>query len=181
MKAKQIIPILLISNLLLTILFFSKPEIKYLVLEESTLGLIPRSLAPQKYTLEAELESFARVFIFKRYNFTPKNALEQIESSFKLSSKRVQDTILENIKKNSLIKEIKKMKISQIFTPKNFSWARQKRTIKLIVTGERILTRGNKIETRENIKLSFLIRVKERSELNPYRFYIDGINEEVVN
>jgi len=180
LKREYVLYFLVISNLFSYYLYFSKPETKTIVIEESQFGFIPRTISKTKYDKDAELESFLRLFLFKRYNFTSGNVKEQLESSFKLSSKRVQERIEKSIEDKKILQTIFKDKISQIFTPSEFKYGRSKNAIEAIVIGERMITHGSEIDLRENVKLSFLIKLKDRDEVNPYMFYVDGIMEEVV-
>ena len=180
-REKYLAAFLILSNIFLMGLYLSKPGTDHIIIEESALGFIPRNKISRKYDADYELESFLRVFIFKRYNFTPENAETQIEESFLLSGKRVEDFIRKNSKEKRVLERITAGKISQIFTPvKPFKYAMRKNAIEAAIKGERIVTRGAKIDSRDTVKLSFLIRLKERNRLNPYRFYVDGIKEEIV-
>lgn len=161
-------------------LYSTQASTKYIILEESALGVIPRNIISKKYDLEEELKSFVQVYLFKRYNFTPENVEFQIEDSFSLSSKRVEEAIKKNNQDNGLFKQIKDEKLSQVFTPKDIQYGRSKDTLEVKAIGERIITHGSKIESRDNVKLSFLVRMKERDQVNPYKFYVDGVQEEII-
>jgi hypothetical protein len=172
---------LLCYSLIITTLLIIKKDTKYIVIEESSIGFVPRNTITKKYDLEVELKSFVNVGLFKRYYFTPESAQGQIEDFFKLCSKKVEESLRKNISDNNLLLAIKNQKISQAFNSSEpFKWAKEKGALIVKVKGERTLTRENVIEKRENIQISFLIRIKTRDSINPYRFYIDGINEEVV-
>jgi len=178
---QYLIGFLLAYSVFLTGFLIIKKDTKYIVIEESSVGFIPRNTISKKYDLEVELESFVNVGIFKRYYFTPENAENQIEDFFKLCSKKVEDILRKNIEENNILLSIKNQNISQAFNSiPPYKWSKQKGALIVTLNGERTLTRENVIEKRENIKISFLIRIKNRDSINPYKFYIDGINEEVI-
>ena len=97
---QYLIGFLLAYSVFLTGFLIIKKDTKYIVIEESSVGFIPRNTISKKYDLEVELESFVNVGIFKRYYFTPENAENQIEDFFKLCSKKVEDILRKNIEEN---------------------------------------------------------------------------------
>lgn len=176
----QLITFLVLSNIFLSLLYYSKADTRYIIFEETSLGYIPMNILKKDYDLEDELKSFVKVYLFKRYNFTPENVKVQINDSFKLSSKRVADMITKNMQDKGIIEQVERGRLSQIYTSDEIKYSRQRNLLEAISIGERIIAHDSKIESRDRIKLSFLIRIKDRDPINPYKFYIDGVREEVI-
>jgi hypothetical protein len=183
-KEKKILIGIIIFLAALVLIFvigtLKKNNLNVLVLEESSLGFIPRTLNNKTVTGDDELASFIQVYIFKRYTFTPESAENQISDSFKLSSKRVQDAITKDIEKNSLIEKIKTSNISQSFHQDSIKYAKEGKDLIVTASGERIISKDTEIQSRRYIKLTFHVKKKFRDKVNPYQFYIAGIHEEIV-
>lgn len=176
----QLIVFLILSNVFISTLYCVKADTQYIIFEETSLGYIPKNILKKEYDMDDELKSFVKVYLFKRYNFTPENVKVQIEDSFKLSSKRVADIITKNMLDKGIVAQVERGRLSQIFTSEEIKYSSQRDLLEAVSIGERIIARESKIESRDRIRLSFLIRIKDRDPINPYKFYIDGVKEEVI-